>query len=277
MIRLSARWALASALANLAIIACSAGGGTATPTASAPATAALTATARPLPSATPMPATLTPVLEPPPPAAMNAIALLASASGVPAEIIKLISWEKTVWSDSSLGCPEPGKSYAQVVTSGWKIVLSAPDGLHEFHADTGGRLLDCTEVRARQVDTVNVTRALGLGDALGVTVLRRQGEPPEFKEIAGITDAAETARFTSSLDQAMTLTPRTSCLPIFRVVFHFAAGRTDTFETICAGDIEMITGGQQVWGGKQGRAPVEFGNLIGKYASQVPFPGFPGQ
>lgn len=167
--------------------------------------------------------------------------------------------------------------YVQVVTPGWKIVLSGPDGQHEFHADTGDRLLDCTEVLARHADTVNVARTLGLGDALGVTVLRRQGDPPEFREIAGITDAAETARFASSLDQPMALTPRGVCDPIFRVVFHFAGGRTDTFEAICGDDVQMIRGDQQVWGGKQGRAPVEFGNLIGKYAGQVPFPGLPGQ
>ena len=168
-------------------------------------------------------------------------------------------------------------SYAQVVTPGWKIVLSAPDGRHEFHADAGDRLLDCTAVLARHADTVNVARTLGLGDALGVTVLRRQGDPPELKEIAGITDAAETARFASSLDQPMALTARSACQPIFKVVFHFAGGRTDTFEAICGDDVQMIRGDQQVWSGKQGRAPVEFTNLIGKYASQDPFPGLPGQ
>jgi hypothetical protein len=217
------------------------------------------------------------VVELPPPAATKAISLLATASGVPAEVIKLDSWEKTVWSDSSLGCPEPGMSYAQVVTPGWKIVLSAPDGQHEFHADTGDRLLDCTEVFARHAGTVNLASALRLRDTVRVLVLRRQGEPPEFKEIADITNSAETARFAASLDQAMALTPRGDCQPVFRVVFHFASGRSETFEAICAGDVEMIRGDQEVWGGKQGRAPVEFGNLIGKYAGDVPFPGVPGQ
>src|SRR6186713_2789818 len=32
------------------------------------------------------------------------------------------SWEQTVFPDASLGCPEPGKVYAQTTTPGYKII-----------------------------------------------------------------------------------------------------------------------------------------------------------
>lgn len=265
-------FALAAALASV-VVACSAAGDRATP--AAPATATAAPAARPSPSATPVFATLTPEPDVLPEGVARAITLLASASGASPQFIRLDSWDRTAWPDSSLGCPEPGKSYAQVVTPGWKIVLSAPDGQHEFHADAGGRLVDCTEVLAGQADTVNLARSLALRTAVGVTVLRRLGDPPEFREIAGITDAAETALLVSSLDQDIALAPRGVCEPLFKVVFRFAAEATQAFEAICARDVEVIRGDQQVWGGKQGRMPVGFGDLIGKYASQVPFPGFP--
>ena len=38
------------------------------------------------------------------------------------------------WSDSSLGCPEPGRQYAQVLTDGALIVLEADGKPYRYHA-----------------------------------------------------------------------------------------------------------------------------------------------
>ncbi len=48
--------------------------------------------------------------------------------------ISIVKVEETEWSDSSLGCPKPGQMYAQVITPGYLIVLSANGKEYEFHA-----------------------------------------------------------------------------------------------------------------------------------------------
>lgn len=47
--------------------------------------------------------------------------------------IKISSVEKVDWPDSSLGNPQPGEVYAQVVTPGYKIILSVGPTKHIFH------------------------------------------------------------------------------------------------------------------------------------------------
>ena len=45
--------------------------------------------------------------------------------------------ETVEWRDSSLGCPELGKVYLQVITPGYRIVLRAGGKLYEYHAAQG--------------------------------------------------------------------------------------------------------------------------------------------
>ncbi len=47
------------------------------------------------------------------------------------------------WPDASLGCPEPGMMYAQVVTPGYKIHLSCGEELFTYHSDCGSRVVYC--------------------------------------------------------------------------------------------------------------------------------------
>lgn len=41
--------------------------------------------------------------------------------------------ESIVWNDASLGCPEPKKYYAQVITPGYKIILEANGEAYTYH------------------------------------------------------------------------------------------------------------------------------------------------
>lgn len=41
------------------------------------------------------------------------------------------------WPDSSLGCPQPGMMYAQVITPGYRMVLEAGGEEYVFHASSG--------------------------------------------------------------------------------------------------------------------------------------------
>jgi hypothetical protein len=49
--------------------------------------------------------------------------------------IELVSAEAVSWRDASVGCPQPGMAYAQVVTSGTRIVLASGAEHYEYHSD----------------------------------------------------------------------------------------------------------------------------------------------
>jgi hypothetical protein len=68
------------------------------------------------------------------PAVSNAVADLAARLGVPASDITIVSVEAVEWRDASLGCPQPGMAYAQVITPGYLIVLEAGGASYEYHA-----------------------------------------------------------------------------------------------------------------------------------------------
>jgi hypothetical protein len=68
---------------------------------------------------------------------------LAGRLGVPIEDIELVQFEAVVWPDSSLGCPEPGMVYAQVLTQGFLIILMAGDEEYEYHASKSTEVVYC--------------------------------------------------------------------------------------------------------------------------------------
>jgi hypothetical protein len=57
--------------------------------------------------------------------------------------ITLVRAEAVDWPDSSLGCPQPGMMYLQVVTPGYRLVLAAGSVTAEYHTDAGGRFVVC--------------------------------------------------------------------------------------------------------------------------------------
>jgi len=61
---------------------------------------------------------------------------LAERLKIDIERIELLAFELVTWSDSSLGCPQPGMAYPQVPVDGAVIRLAAGDQTYEYH--TGG-------------------------------------------------------------------------------------------------------------------------------------------
>ncbi len=61
---------------------------------------------------------------------------LSARTGVPVDQIQVVSVEPVTWPDASLGCPQPGMMYAQVLTPGLRIRLQANGQVYEYH--TGG-------------------------------------------------------------------------------------------------------------------------------------------
>ncbi len=72
-----------------------------------------------------------------------AIADLSEQTGLLASDIRLASIEAVDWNDASLGCPQEGFMYAQVITPGYLIVLEAQGQLYEYHTDQAANVVLC--------------------------------------------------------------------------------------------------------------------------------------
>ncbi len=64
----------------------------------------------------------------------QAISDLAERLNVPTSEIVVVSEESVVWPDGSLGCPQPGMNYIQILIEGHRIVLKHGDETYDYHA-----------------------------------------------------------------------------------------------------------------------------------------------
>jgi hypothetical protein len=60
---------------------------------------------------------------------------LAEKLNLQVENIQLVKQEAVDWPDSSLGYPEEGMMYSQVITPGFRTILKANGKLYEYHSD----------------------------------------------------------------------------------------------------------------------------------------------
>ena len=72
-----------------------------------------------------------------------AIDTLSTQTNVAKSQITVTRVEPVDWPDSSLGCPQPGMLYSQIVTPGYRIILSNGSQQYEFHTDRGNRVIPC--------------------------------------------------------------------------------------------------------------------------------------
>lgn len=63
---------------------------------------------------------------------------LEQSLGLPIDEIKAVSYEQAEWPDSCLGLAKPGEQCLQVITPGWRIVLSAEGQPYVFRTDQNG-------------------------------------------------------------------------------------------------------------------------------------------
>ena len=61
-------------------------------------------------------------------------AALAKKLGIGVAKVSVAKVEAVQWPDTSLGVPEPGKFYAQVIVPGFRIILSADAVQYEYHS-----------------------------------------------------------------------------------------------------------------------------------------------
>jgi len=80
---------------------------------------------------------------------VRAIALtrveLSSRLGIDADGIVVESTEAVTWDDTSLGCPEPGMMYSQVLVPGYRIQLQANGETFEYHTEADTRAVLCMD------------------------------------------------------------------------------------------------------------------------------------
>ena len=62
---------------------------------------------------------------------------LAARLNVATDQVTIVSVEFVQWPDSSLGCPQSSKMYAQVITPGYRILLQSRDKPYEYHSAQG--------------------------------------------------------------------------------------------------------------------------------------------
>lgn len=68
---------------------------------------------------------------------------LAQRLSIPAGDIVVLQAENVTWPDGSLGCPQEGMEYAQVLTPGYLIRLSFGNQEFEYHASRGTTVIYC--------------------------------------------------------------------------------------------------------------------------------------
>lgn len=60
------------------------------------------------------------------------VADAANRAGVNGDEVELVSIEQKEFNDASLGCPEEGQLYAQVITPGFRVVVSAAGTEYDY-------------------------------------------------------------------------------------------------------------------------------------------------
>jgi len=60
---------------------------------------------------------------------------LANSVGIAAVDIQIEEVEAVDWPDGSLGCPESGQMYIQVITPGYRVRMRSGDRTYEVHTD----------------------------------------------------------------------------------------------------------------------------------------------
>jgi hypothetical protein len=76
-----------------------------------------------------------------PAAALSAAADLAQRLKFDIDTIKLVSVEQIDWPDACMGIQQPGVMCAQVITSGYKVVLEANGQQYEYHTNESGSVV----------------------------------------------------------------------------------------------------------------------------------------
>ena len=79
------------------------------------------------------------------PAVLAAVSDLSERLGVAADDVKVVEVEPVIWRDASLGCPQPGMVYIQILSPGYRVELEVKGSVYVYHTDQEGNAIQCTE------------------------------------------------------------------------------------------------------------------------------------
>jgi hypothetical protein len=58
-------------------------------------------------------------------------------------MVKVIKSEFVVWSDGSLGCPQPGMMYTQALVDGYQVIFDVNGDTYDYHLSDRGAFVLC--------------------------------------------------------------------------------------------------------------------------------------
>lgn len=119
----------------------------------------------------------------------QAIADLAVRLEVTEEAIQLLSAEAVEWSDTSLGCPQPGVMYAEVIIPGYKVVMKVEEDFYEYHSGLGRKVLCDEEGRlliAQSIEEATIESISALPTILREEIIH----PPYSDDLKRLIDIA---------------------------------------------------------------------------------------
>jgi len=73
----------------------------------------------------------------------------AKLANVSREKLAIVRAESVVWSDGSLGCPEPGMQYTQALVNGYWVIIDAAGQKYDYRVGSGGSFRLCPEGRGQ--------------------------------------------------------------------------------------------------------------------------------
>ena len=112
---------------------------TSNPAPSEPPIATATPTAPPVVDPNP-----TPTIASLPVPVQAAVDKAADIHNISPELITVLSFTERQWPSTALGCPQPGHSYAQIVTPGYQVELDVTGRRYTYHTDNQTTAIDCT-------------------------------------------------------------------------------------------------------------------------------------
>jgi hypothetical protein len=97
------------------------------------------------------------------------VADAAKRFNVAESAVVLVRAEQVTWPDGSLGCPQPGRMYTQMLVEGFRLAAKTAEGELTYHTDGRGNVVTCASGMAGQRPV----------DAARKGVEPRTGPPPQ--------------------------------------------------------------------------------------------------
>jgi len=70
---------------------------------------------------------------------------LAARSGVAPADVRLVSARAVRWNDGSMGCPQPGQAYIQMIIDGYQVILEAGGRSYDYRTSLRGAFVLCEQ------------------------------------------------------------------------------------------------------------------------------------